>query len=124
MALAASAARSSRPPCKAATAWREVALDDDANSKAVAWWPDFTQNGGESLVMKPDRFVACDPKGLIQPASKVRGAEYLRFIYGLEYTLPGKLEHRGKRGLSGRRGLAQGRFGRQATILASRTSRD
>ena len=99
------------PAMLLATAWREVALDDDdAISRAVTWWADLTRNGGEGIVMKPDRFVTRGSKGLVQPALKVRGAEYLRLIYGPEYTLPGKLERLRDRKLSGKRALALREF--------------
>lgn len=40
-------------------------------------------------------------RGLVQPALKVRGREYLRLIYGPEYTLPENLERFGhKRSLA------------------------
>jgi protein phosphatase len=45
-------------------------------------------------------------KGLVQPALKVRGLEYLRIIYGPEYTLPANLERLKARGLSAKRSLA------------------
>ena len=94
-----------------ATAWREVDLDDEAAiAAAVAWWDGLTLEGGEGLVMKPAAFVTRGAKGLIQPAIKVRGREYLRLIYGPEYTLPGKLERLRERGLSGKRGLALREF--------------
>jgi len=44
------------------------------------------------MVVKPVDFIARDSKGLIQPALKCRGREYLRIIYGPEYTLPENLE--------------------------------
>ena len=94
-----------------ATKWRQVALDDDAAlADAVAWWATLIADGGEGIVMKPERFVARGPKGLLQPALKVRGAEYLRLIYGPEYDLPGKLERLRERGLSGKRASALREF--------------
>jgi protein phosphatase len=94
-----------------ATAWLDVALDDEAAiTDAISWWGDLTRGGGEGIVMKPGSFVARGSKGLIQPALKVRGAEYLRLIYGPEYTLPGKLERLRERGLGGKRRLALQEF--------------
>ena len=99
------------PELLLATEWRQVALDDDAAiADAVTWWTTLTTGGGEGIVMKPGRFVARGPKGLVQPALKVRGAEYLRLIYGPEYNLPGKLERLRERGLSGKRALALREF--------------
>ena len=43
-------------------------------------------NGGEGMVVKSFDFIAEGKRGLLQPAIKVRGREYLRIIYGAEYT--------------------------------------
>jgi protein phosphatase len=99
------------PSVLLATAWREVDLADKAAvAGAVAWWDELTRNGGEGVVVKPGAFATRGTRGLVQPALKVRGAEYLRLIYGPEYTLPGKLERLRERGLSGKRGLALREF--------------
>ena len=44
------------------------------------------------MVVKPMDFIATGKRGMVQPAMKCRGPEYLRITYGPEYTLPG--EHR------------------------------
>jgi protein phosphatase len=94
-----------------ATTWYEVPLADEKSvADAVAWWTRLTADGGEGMVVKPAAFVTRGSKGLVQPALKVRGREYLRLIYGPEYTLPGKLERLRERGLSGKRGLALREF--------------
>ena len=68
---------------------RKVALADEASvTAATSCWEELTGNGGEGMVIKPMSFVARGSRGLIQPALKVRGVEYLRIIYGPEYTLP------------------------------------
>jgi protein phosphatase len=54
--------------------------------------------------------LATGPRGLVQPAVKCRGREYLRIIYGPEYTLPEHLERLRERGLSGKRSLALREF--------------
>jgi protein phosphatase len=41
--------------------------------------------------------VAQGDKGLLQPAIKCRGREYLRLIYGPEYTTPDSLRRRNLR---------------------------
>ncbi|MDP3184745.1 MAG: hypothetical protein Q8M58_05690 [Anaerolineales bacterium] len=46
----------------------------------------------EGIIVKPLDFVARDAKKLIQPAVKCRGREYLRIIYGPEYTTDEHLE--------------------------------
>jgi protein phosphatase len=58
------------------------------------------------MVVKPAGFTVRDGKGLLQPALKCRGREYLRLIYGAEYTLPANLERLRRRGLSAKRSLA------------------
>ena len=73
---------------------------------ATRWWKDLTGNGGEGMVVKPLNFIATGQRGLVQPAVKCRGAEYLRIIYGPEYTLPDNIERLRNRGLSAKRSLA------------------
>jgi PNKP adenylyltransferase domain, ligase domain len=58
------------------------------------------------MVVKPLDFVLRGPKGLVQPALKCRGREYLRIIYGSEYTADDQLPKLRSRGLSGKRSLA------------------
>ena len=91
----------------APTQWRSVALGDEAAvGEAIAWWEALTEDGGEGMVVKPRDFVARGKKGLIQPALKVRGREYLRIIYGPEYDAPENLARLRQRGLGGKRNLA------------------
>jgi protein phosphatase len=61
-------------------------------------------------VVKPLEFSAKGPKGLTQPAVKVRGKEYLRIIYGPEYTVAENLERLRRRGLGAKRSLAAREF--------------
>jgi hypothetical protein len=92
-----------------ATPCRSVDLTDMASqSEATAWWEELTGRGGEGMVVKPLDFVARGPRGLIQPALKIRGREYLRIIYGPEYDLPENLNR--ARGLSAKRSLALREF--------------
>jgi hypothetical protein len=49
---------------------------------ATQWWLDLTAAGGEGMVVKPAHLV----EGRVQPGIKVRGREYLRIIYGPDYT--------------------------------------
>jgi protein phosphatase len=98
-------------PILAATAWRDVDLADEAScAAAVDWWEQRTANGAEGMVVKPRDFVVRGPKGLLQPALKVRGGEYLRIIYGPEYDAPENLERLRSRGLGGKRQLALREF--------------
>jgi protein phosphatase len=88
-----------------------VDLDDPASEAAgVAWWEELTTSGGEGIVIKPLSFVAQGSRGLVQPAIKCRGAEYLRIIYGPEYTLPHNLARLRERSLGLKRSLALREF--------------
>jgi protein phosphatase len=94
-----------------ATQYRVVDLNDFASQlDCIQWWQDLTQKGGEGMVVKPLQFVSTSPKGLVQPAVKCRGSEYLRIIYGPEYSLPENLERLRQRGLSVKRSLALREF--------------
>ncbi|MEA2689650.1 MAG: hypothetical protein QOD51_2257, partial [Candidatus Eremiobacteraeota bacterium] len=99
------------PALLLATAYRDVALDDEQQcADAVRWWEELTASGGEGAVVKPWTFVTRKQKGMVQPALKVRGREYLRIVYGPEYTLPDQLERLRERGLSTKRRLALQEF--------------
>jgi protein phosphatase len=94
-----------------ATPYRVVELADDAQVEAAtAWWQDLTGAGGEGMVVKPYDFATRGKRGLLQPAIKCRGPEYLRIIYGPDYTMPEHLERLRARGLSTKRGLALREF--------------
>jgi protein phosphatase len=93
------------------TATHEVVLDDEASiAEGVAWWEALTGRGGEGMVVKPLDFVVRGPKGLAQPAVKCRGREYLRIIYGPDYTEPANLDRLRSRGLRAKRALAAREF--------------
>jgi protein phosphatase len=62
------------------------------------------------MVVKPLTFTARGRRGLLQPAVKCRGREYLRIIYGPEYTLPEHLTRLRARGLQTKRSLALREF--------------
>ena len=93
------------------TGWRKLALDDGgACAQAAHWWEMLTASGGEGMVVKPREFIARGAKGLIQPALKVRGPDYLRIIYGPEYDLPENLTRLRQRGLGAKRANALREF--------------
>ena len=92
------------------TSHRIVNLGAGDEDAAVRWWEELTAAGGEGMVVKPTDFVATGKRGLVQPAMKCRGSEYLRIIYGPEYTLTGNLERLRSRGLSTKRSLALREF--------------
>jgi protein phosphatase len=106
MALAAQMAERSR--LLVATRW--LAVDTTDPEPAIRWWEEITEAGGEGMVIKPWSFLAEGAHGLVQPAVKCRGREYLRIIYGLDYTLPENLQRLRKRGLARKRSLAMREF--------------
>ncbi|WP_371497053.1 polynucleotide kinase-phosphatase [Kitasatospora sp. NBC_00374] len=66
-----------------------VDTSDQASVAAgIAWWERLTEAGGEGMVVKPlASLVRGGADGrLVQPGVKVRGREYLRIIYGPDYT--------------------------------------
>jgi len=90
-----------------ATAHHLVDLADPTSTEAAThWWSDLTARGGEGMVVKPRGFIARGRKGLVQPAVKCRGREYLRIIYGPEYDAPEHLARLRSRGLGRKRSLA------------------
>jgi protein phosphatase len=95
-----------------ATPWRIVDVTDPAaEADATAWWTDLTGRGGEGMVVKPLDFIVRDTRGrLVQPALKVRGREYLRIIYGPEYTHPDYLQRLRSRAVGAKRSLAAREF--------------
>ncbi len=94
-----------------ATSHQAVTLgDDQACNQAIDWWQRLTENGGEGMVVKPLEFMAKGRKGFVQPAIKCRGAEYLRIIYGPEYSRSDHLERLKSRTLGIKRRLALREF--------------
>ena len=90
-----------------ATRFRELDLADEAAvAEAVAWWEALTEGGGEGMVVKPRDFLAKGKRGLLQPAIKCRGREYLRIIYGPDYDRPENLARLKQRGLGTKRSMA------------------
>jgi polynucleotide kinase-phosphatase len=75
---------------------------------ATDWWLELTAAGGEGMVVKPYAGLnAADERGrLVQPGVKCRGREYLRIIYGPEYTRPDQLAALRQRSLGRKRALA------------------
>ena len=70
------------------------------------WWEELTAAGGEGMVVKPAANLVRTAKGMVQPGLKVRGREYLRLIYGPDYTEPANLERLRQRNLGAKRSLA------------------
>jgi len=84
--------------------------DPESQRSAVAWWEELTAGGGEGIVVKPNAAIVRGAKGTVLPGVKVRGREYLRIIYGPEYTEPQNLERLRKRSLGRKRSLALREF--------------
>ncbi|MEL7532720.1 MAG: polynucleotide kinase-phosphatase [Bacteroidota bacterium] len=94
-----------------ATPFKHVDLNnEDAVAELTQWWVDMTGKGGEGMVVKPLNFIAKGKKGIIQPAIKCRGSEYLRIIYGPDYTESEHLKRLRNRKLARKRGLAKREF--------------
>ena len=86
---------------------RIVNLADEVSvSAGVAWWRDLTAAGGEGMVVKPLANLVQVGKRWPQPGIKVRGREYLRIIYGPDYTEPANIERLRSRNLGHKRSLA------------------
>jgi protein phosphatase len=101
----------SDPQFLIATPWRMVDLSNaESEAEATAWWESLTEAGGEGMVVKPQSFVHKGRRDLAQPAVKCRGREYLRIIYGPEYTRDVNLVRLRQRGLAGKRSLAVREF--------------
>ena len=80
--------------------------DPDSTAAGVAWWEELTASGGEGMVVKPHANLTRARRGLVQPGIKVRGREYLRIIYGPDYTDSGNLSRLRQRNLGHKRSLA------------------
>ncbi|QLJ04381.1 polynucleotide kinase-phosphatase [Streptomyces sp. NEAU-sy36] len=81
--------------------------DPESVRAGVDWWLEMTGRGGEGMVVKPLGALVRRPDGrLVQPGVKCRGREYLRIIYGPEYTRPDNLALLRRRFLNHKRSLA------------------
>lgn len=80
--------------------------DTASRDAGVAWWRELTDAGGEGMVVKPLANLTRGPRGLVQPGVKVRGREYLRIIYGPEYTDAANLDRLRARNLGHKRSMA------------------
>ncbi|MEU3995994.1 polynucleotide kinase-phosphatase [Streptomyces fungicidicus] len=81
--------------------------DPESVRAGVDWWLEMTGRGGEGMVVKPVDALVRDTSGrLVQPGIKCRGREYLRIIYGPEYTRPENLARLRGRFLNHKRSLA------------------
>ena len=89
------------------TAYHVVDVNDEGHVRqATDWWTDTTGTGAEGMVVKPLDFVTRGERGLMTPGLKCRGREYLRIIYGPEYTLRNQLARLRKRSVGGKMALS------------------
>jgi protein phosphatase len=94
-----------------ATSTVTVTLADPASEAAATdWWLELTAAGGEGMVVKPAEVVHRGPRGIAQPGIKCRGPEYLRIIYGPEYSVPANLARLRSRNVGRKRALALREF--------------
>lgn len=99
------------PQLLLATPYRVVDVTDPSSiAEGIRWWTELTERGGEGMVVKPHEFVFQGAQGLAQPAVKCRGREYLRIIYGPDYSEPDNLARLRSRGLGHKRSLALREF--------------
>lgn len=82
----------------------------ESEQAGITWWTHLTERGGEGMVIKPLHYIVRGRRGLVQPALKSRGLEYLRIIYGPGYTEPDNLARLRDRGLGRKRSLALREF--------------
>ncbi|MFV0133121.1 polynucleotide kinase-phosphatase [Streptomyces sp. HMX87] len=81
--------------------------DPESVRAGVDWWLEMTGRGGEGMVVKPiGALVRTEEGRLVQPGIKCRGREYLRIVYGPEYTRPDNLARLRQRFLNHKRSLA------------------
>lgn len=94
-----------------ATEFKVVDMTDlESQQEGVEWWNALTERSGEGMVVKPADWVVRGKKGLVQPAVKCRGKEYLRIIYGPDYDSEENLTRLRNRSLGRKRSLALREF--------------
>jgi protein phosphatase len=99
------------PELLLATPYKIVDVTDSTSeAEGIDWWMKLTGRGGEGMVIKPLNVIVRGNRGLVQPAVKCRGREYLRIIYGPDYTTDENLARLRNRGLGSKRALAIGEF--------------
>lgn len=95
------------PDVLLATDWLLVDTDaSESEEQATQWWMQKTAAGAEGMVVKPHDWINRSKNGLVQPAVKCRGKEYLRIIYGPDYDSEENLTRLRRRGLGRKRSLA------------------
>ncbi len=80
--------------------------DPQSCADGVRWWEELTDSGGEGMVVKPMANLSRVGRKLVQPGIKVRGREYLRIVYGPDYTEPSNLSRLRERTVAHKRSMA------------------
>ena len=98
-------------PILQTTGWKRLDATSEADrAMLIEWWQTHTASGGEGMVLKPTAFIIPGKKGVMQPAMKVRGRDYLRIIYGPDYDMAENIERLRQRGLGRKFSLADREF--------------
>ena len=109
--MATIAALCRHDPILSATEYLTVEVNDDEQvANATNWWTCQTAVGHEGMVVKPLDFVTHTERGLVTPAVKCRGREYLRIIYGPEYSREDQMVRLRKRTVGRKMALALREF--------------
>jgi len=76
---------------------------------AVKAWTEYCRGGGEGWVIKayPYHFREDQSGSIILPMLKVRGIDYLRLVYGIDYLEPQYYKRLVDRGIKSKRQLAK-----------------
>ena len=83
-------------------------LNSDSVKSSIDKWSEYCDvNNGEGFVYKPMTFKSFLPSGYpVQSAIKVRGREYLRIVYGIDYLDTAYFTRLTKRGIRRKRKMA------------------
>jgi polynucleotide kinase-phosphatase len=90
-------------------------------ARATQWWLARTAAGAEGMVVKPHQ---PDPDPRVPPGIKCRGREYLRLIYGPDYTAPAHLDRLRGRNLGHKRRMARQEHGLGLAALERLAARE
>ncbi|MDF2880165.1 MAG: polynucleotide kinasephosphatase [Clostridiaceae bacterium] len=79
---------------------------EESISNSIKFWDELTSKGYEGFILKTEYFLEHNDQGeLILPMMKVRGKDYLRIIYGINYDNPTVIAKLKNRSLSRKRSL-------------------
>lgn len=96
----------------------EFSLNSESDCyKITQNWEEYCKNGGEGYVFKPSDTLFMPTGYFIQPALKVRGKDYLRLIYGIDYLDKDYFNKISRRQIKKKRVLALREFDLSLKIL-------